>query len=179
MPDESSYLYVLFSRTGAEEKLSNQLNNELGGEGFLAFAPQKYCVFRRQGQQSSFQKTCFPGYVFIESSKSVNEFMKQKFPAVSRTKDAYRFLCYGDRYDIAMREEERVELIKLIGKDHCIDISTGFREGDSVKIISGVLVGNESRLLRINRNRKEAIITLNMFGSPIEVSVGLELIEKS
>lgn len=178
LPDEKIYWYVLFCRTGAEERLAEKLKSRLG-EGCLPFVPQKTCVFRRQGQKSLFQKICFPGYVFIESDKPAKEFIGHAFPVVYKLKEAYRFLCYGDRGDIAMREEERIALSGIIGQDHCIDISIGFKEGDSVKVTSGALVGNESRILRINKNRHEAIIEVAMFGTKVPVSIGLDVIEKT
>ena len=54
--------------------------------------------------QNYFSDPCFPGYVFIESNKPTMEFMEDAFPVVYKLKDAYRFLCYSDKYDIAMRE---------------------------------------------------------------------------
>ncbi len=177
MSAENIYWYVLFCRTGTEEKLAEKLKSKLG-EGYMPFVPQKTCVFRRHGQKSLFQKICFPGYVFIESDKPASEFIGRVYPVAYKLKEAYRFLCYGDRSDIAMREEERAALSKVFSHDHCIDISTGFKEGDSVKIISGALVGSESKIVKINKNRNEAIIQVAMFGTLVPVSIGLEVIEK-
>ena len=178
MWDNEIFWYILFVRTGAEERLVERLKDKLGGESYLPFIPQKTCVFRRQGQKSLFQKICFPGYVFIESDKPAKEFAEQALPVVYGIKDAYRFLCYGDRYDIAMLEEERAALSRVLGNDHCIDISKGFKEGDYIKVISGSLMGQESLILRINKGRQEAVIVVEMFGTVVPVSVGLEIIEK-
>ena len=178
MPDNMIYWYVLFCRTGAEERLAEKLKYKLG-EGYLPFVPQKTCIFRRQGQKSLFQKKCFPGYVFIESDKPAEEFMERAFPVVNKQKEAYKFLFYGDRADIAMLEEERVALSRILGNDYCIDISTGFKEGDSVKVISGALVGSESKILKLSKNRHEAVIEVMMFGTMVSVSVGLDVIEKT
>ena len=178
MTDGKIYWYVLFARTGAEERLAEKLRDRLDGNSYLPFVPQKACVLRRQGQKSSFQKICFPGYVFIESDKPANEFIGHTFPIVYKMREAYRFLCYGDRNDIAMREEERIALSEVFGENRSIDISIGFKEGDSIKVISGSLMGQESIIVKINKNRHEAIISVNMFGTTVPVSVGLEVIEK-
>jgi transcriptional antiterminator NusG len=177
MPNEKIYWYVLFARTGAEERLAERLKDKLG-DGYLPFVPQKTCIFRRQGKKSEFQKICFPGYVFIESDKPAAEFMAHTFPIVYKQKEACRFLCYGDRADIAMREEERIALCRVFGADKNIDISQGFKEGDSVKVISGALVGNEGMIQRINKGRQEAVIEVPTFGTMVSVSVGIEIIEK-
>jgi len=178
MADGKLYWYVLFARTGTEERLVEKLKDLLGSEGYRPFVPQKTCVFRRQGQKSLFQKPCFPGYVFIESDKSAAEFIEHAYPIIYKLKEAYRFLCYGDKTDIAMRDEERVVLKNVLGDDYRIDISTGYKEGEFVKIISGPLVGKESRIVSINRGRREAIVEVELFGNTVQVSVGLEMIEK-
>jgi len=57
-----------------------------------------------------------------------------------------------------MQEEERIALSRLFGMDHNIDMSTIYKEGDSIKIASGPFVGQESRILKINKNRHQATI---------------------
>lgn len=178
MPEENVYWYVLFVRTGAEERVAKRLKNELGSDGYFPFVPKKTCVFRRQGKRSLFQKICFPGYVFVESDKPTREFLKYVWPVVYKVKDAYRFLYYGDKADIAMRDEERIILSSILGADKRIDISKGFKEGDEVEIISGALAGNKSIIKKINRNRSEAVLEILMFETVVSVSVGLEVIDK-
>jgi transcription antitermination factor NusG len=53
-----------------------------------------------------------------------------------------------------------------------------YNKGDSIRITSGALVGNESRILKINKNRHEAVIGVAMFGTIAPVSVGLDIVEK-
>ena len=177
MPGDKVYWYVLLVRTGAEERLLEKLKRRLGGR-CVPFVPMKTCVFRRQGKKSLFQKPIFPGYLFIESDKPVLEFRWYIFHVVYREKEAYRFLYYGEREDIAMREEERIALSKLLGNERKLDISVGFKEGDSVRIISGPLAGNESKIVRVNKSRNEAVVSVRMFNDVVPVSVGIEFMEK-
>lgn len=88
------------------------------------------------------------------------------------------YICYGDRYDLAMHEEEREALSRVFGINRRIDISTGFKEGDSVRVISGLMMGQESIILNINKGRHGAVISVEMFGMVVLVSVGLEVMEK-
>ena len=176
--DTDVYWYVLFVRTGSEGKVAERLRDRLGGMDFFPFIPQKTCVFRRQGEKSLFQKICFPGYVFIESYKPTTEFKAYAFSEVYKMNDVYKFLHYGDGTNMSMREEERIALSGVLGKDYCIDMSLGFKEGDSVRITSGALVGNESKIMRINRNKHEAVIAVELFGTSVSISVGLEIINK-
>jgi transcriptional antiterminator NusG len=177
MLENKVYWYVLFVQIGAEERLAEKLKERLGEKHF-PFVPVKTCVFRRQGKKSLFQKPMFPGYLFIESNKPALDFMRYIFPIVYKQKEAYRFLCYGDKCDIAMRDEERIALSRILGNERKIDISIGFREGDSVRVISGPLKNNESKIVKINKNRNEAVISVPMLNDMIPVSVGIEFIEK-
>ena len=170
--------YVLYARTGSELRVVERLKSTLDSSQYLPFIPRKTCVFRRQGKKSVFQKNCFPGYVFIESNRSMAEFIEHVYPIIYKLKDAYRFLNYGDKSNIAMKDEERIALSKIIGIDHCIDISIGLKVGDSVKVLSGVLSGNESKIVQVNKGKHEAIISIQMFGNMVPVSVGLEIIDK-
>jgi len=177
MSEKKVFWYVLFSRTGVEERLAMVLKNRFDDDDFLPFVPQKTCVFRRQGKRTLFRKVCFPGYVFIESSKSTMDFIERARPIVDKQNDAYRFLSYGDRYELAMRDEERIALSKIFGEDKHMDISTGFKDGDSVRVISGALVGKESIIQKVNVGRREAVIEVPMFGTTVSVSVGFEMLK--
>ncbi|MCL2050941.1 MAG: antiterminator LoaP [Lachnospiraceae bacterium] len=175
---EKVYWYILFVKTGSEERIADQLKRILDMENHLPFVPRKTCVFRRQGKKSLFQKICFPGYVFIESIMPEKDFQTNTFSTIYRIKDTYRFLGYENKNDIAMRQDEITRIRSILNYDRCIDISTGYKEGDSVRIIEGSLVGQESKILRISKNKKDAIIALSIFGRIAEVSVGLDIIEK-
>jgi len=178
MSSNKVYWYVLFVRTGSEEEIVGRLKTYLDNKSFQPFILQKGCVFRRKGKKTLFYKNCFPGYVFIESNKSTVDFWNYVFPVIYEMEDVYKVLHYGDRSNMSMREEERVGLYNIFGLEHCIGISTGFKDGDSVKVISGALKGYESKILQINKNRKTAVIAINMFENVVNVSVGMDIIEK-
>ena len=172
------FWYVLFVKTGHEEKLLVKLMSELDSSMFSPFIPKKAQIFRRQGQKTLFHKICFPGYLFIESVLPPAEFLARIFPILHASRNIYRFVNYGDRSDIAMKEDERIALSNLLNANRCIDISTGFKEGDKIQIISGVLAGNESRIVKINKNKNYAIIALEIFGSVVELSISIDIIKK-
>lgn len=178
MFDNKYYWYVLFARTGAETLLVDRLKEKLDNNYFQPFIPQKTCIFRRKGQKSLFNKICFPGYVFIESIEPEKDFIHDAFPIVYKIREAYRFLYYGDKSKIAMKEKEMEILNKIFGINHCIEMSTGFKEGDSIRVISGALIGYESKILKFSRNRQQAVIAVDMFGTTVQISVGLNIIER-
>jgi transcriptional antiterminator NusG len=176
---EKVYWYVLFVRTGSEEKLAKILAILFKNNNIIPFVPRKTMVFRRQGQKSLFTKICFPGYVFLESEIPPVEILKYAFRMLYYLKEVYGFLHYKDRSTIAMRDSERLTLSKMFGKDRCIDMSLGFSDGDAITIVDGPLSGHESRILRINRKRGTVTIEIEMFGNMIEAQVGLEVVKKA
>jgi transcription antitermination factor NusG len=178
MDDPLVNWYVSFVRTGFERQVVSDLERILDCDSSLPFILQRDYVFRRQGKINIFKKICFPSYVFIESSKTPQNFYLEIFDIMQKAKNVYRFLSYGDRYDIAMRENEMLAMKKIFGSDHCIGISTGFKEGDHIRVTSGALVGHESKIIRINKNQKEVIIAFKMYNNIVNLSVGIDIIEK-
>lgn len=75
-------------------------------------------------------------------------------------------------------QRERYMHPEIFVESYCINISKGFRKGDSIKIISGSLTGYESKIIRINRNRRIAVVALDILGKIVETSIGLEIIGK-
>ena len=112
---------------------------------------------------------------FIEDWYDI--FVGFAFPKLYGISDVYRFLCYGNRHNIAMKDEEKLALQSLLGLKHCMDVSTGFKEGDSIKIIAGALVGLESKIIRINKKQRYAVVGMELFGSVVETTVGFKYIE--
>lgn len=170
--------YVLYVRTGSEEKVTRFLKQNLNTENHLPFVPMKSLLFRRQGIINKETKICFSGYVFIQSSMFAIDFINEVYPIVRRLKAAYFFLNYGEKFNITMREEEKLLLMSLLGNDFCIENSIGFSQGDIVKVVSGALIGMESRIKKINRHKREAIVEVEMMGSIRRVTVALEIVAK-
>ncbi|MDR2546982.1 MAG: antiterminator LoaP [Lachnospiraceae bacterium] len=172
------YWYILFVRTGDEECIVKRLVRDLEDKDCLPFVPKKTRILRRQGKKTLIYKTCFPGYVFIESHQSSLDFIKNISPIIRNIKNAYRFLSYGDKDDIAMHEEERVFFSNLINDEHCIDVSHGYKEGDSIRVTSGPLVGRESFIVKTNKRRNEATIETSLFGTKTQVTLEMSVIER-
>jgi len=196
MPENSVYWYVLRVRYGTEERVVESLKEKLDKHSFRPFIPQKTHTFRRKGEVSYFQKKCFPCYIFVESDKPEGEFIRDVFPVVYRMKDTRKFLSYdavdvedegegeeGCIYEeianrsIALHEADRLVLNSFLGEDRCIGVSKICKDGDIVSIVSGPLMGFESKILKISKKNKEAIVAVEMHGKTVPVSVALEFVE--
>lgn len=172
------FCYVLFVKTGREMSIVHNLKKKLDSSKFLPFVPTKEKYFKKDGNIIKESEVCFQGYIFIESSLCVDKFIIEIFPIIRMTKEIYRIVNYGNSKDIAMRESERSALSCLYGDKYCIEISTGFIEGDKVKVYAGPLAGRESIIRKINRHKREAMIEIEIMGGLRCINVGLEIIKK-
>lgn len=167
--------YVLFVKSGYEEIIVKRLKSILQ---INPFVPMKEYFFIRNGIVDKRKKICFRGYVFVESSLMPEEFICLFSKFNIRIKQIIKILNYGDYLDIAMREEELEGLIKMFGSNFCLDISKGLLIENKVRIISGTLIGMESRIKRVNLKKKEVALEMEIMGCKKEFWVGLDLIDK-
>ena len=157
-----------------------RLKKCLDVDAYTPFIPRKAHAHTKSGAvQKKEIKICFPGYVFIRSQKRVEDSTHELQSSIYGINEAYYFLCYGnDKQDMALREDERVLLERLMNAEFCIDSSVGFMEGDCVNVISGPLDGIESRIIKINKQKRTAVIEVDMFGGKKQVTLMLEVLEK-
>jgi transcription antitermination factor NusG len=124
---------------------------------------------------------CFPGYVFINSPKNDNETIVKLRKAIQGINEAYFYLCYdkANKNDMALHEVERGSLQSLMDENYCVGASVGYMEGDRVKVASGALMGAESQILKVKKLKRRAVIEVEMFGSKIQITLPLEILEKA
>lgn len=170
--------YLLFVKTGYEERVVDKLKTKLDSSLFLPFVPTKEKFFRRNGITTKEKELCFIGYVFVESELYSDEFIVKMSPIIRTFGDIYKIVNYGNKRDIAMRENEQFMLNSLYGSKHCVEASVGFMEGDIIRIEDGSLIGMESTIKKMNRHKREAIIEIELMGALRRVTVGLEILKK-
>jgi transcriptional antiterminator NusG len=172
---------ILFARTGSEEKLKDILKEKLSADKFLPFVPVKEMPYRRKGVVQEVRKPLFPGYVFVQTeirSDLIANRLEMPLKNIGE-KDIYSLLHYGDdKKDVIVRDEVRKHWERLFDEDFCIKGSVGFVVGDIVQITSGALMGMESRIKKINRHNREAVVEMRIMGAVREVSLMLEIMEK-
>jgi len=174
---------ILFVRTGSEKKLLQMLNECLNSGEYLPFLPVKESSRRSKGVIYKEFKLLFPGYVFIQTEIEallIAENLKSALTNIAERKDIFSILYYGNnKKDVVMREKERLHWERLLDSNFCVKGSAGIIEGDMIRIISGALVGMESRIKRINRHKREAVVEMEIMGAVREVRLMLEIIEKT
>jgi len=176
---------ILFVRTGSEEKLICVLKEKLNAGEYQPFLPVKEMSRRSRGVIRKERKLLFPGYVFIQTdieSSSIAERLNSDLTGMIGDKwheDIYSILHNGDnKKDVAVREKERLYWKRLFDSDFCVTGSIGFIDGDMIRIKSGPLTGMESRIKKINRHKREAVVEMEVMGAVREVRLMLEIVAK-
>ena len=174
---------ILFARTGSEEELKHMLRESLNAGNFLPFVPTREASYRKKGITQKVRKPLFPGYIFIQTgidAELIADHLKSALSDIKDMKHIYSLLHYGnDQKDVVVREEERSYWERLFDEDFCIGGSIGVIEGDFTRVTSGALMGMEGRIKRINRHKREAVVEISMMGSTREITLMLEIVEKS
>jgi len=171
------YWYVLFVKSGKERKVEQYLRKELDTDISIPFIPLQEILFRRSGTVKKEIRPLFPGYVFVESILSGQDFLEEANYLINKSGDIISLLKYSDT-EVAMKESEKLRLLSLCNNDHCIEVSYGIIEGDKIRIFDGPLKGMESIVKKVNRHKREALIEIEIMGSVRLVTVALEVINK-
>ena len=88
-----------------------------------------------------------------------------------------RLLGTGDEV-IPLSQEEVDLLLKLGKEEQLVAMSTGIIENDQVRILTGPLQGMEGYIRKINRHKRKAWVSIEMFGRSVDMEVGLEIVKK-
>lgn len=173
------YWYVLHVKTGYEEKTADVLKRILGSSCYLPFVPMIEKAHKQNRVFSAVKKVIFPGYVFLQSESAGNVVLKEALPLIIRIKEIYKFLNYGEKTDIVMHENERIALEKLLGPYFFLEGSSGSIEEGLVRVNRGALAGNEHKIKKVNRHKREAVLEVDLMGNLHHITVALEIAEKN
>ena len=165
--------YVMQVRTGTEENIRCQcqrlISSDILKRCFIPYYQQKK---RFQGKWHIQERILFPGYVFL-----IAENLEQLAENLRKGTGMTRLLGTGD--EIIPLSQEEVELLLKLGKEEqLVAMSTGIIENDQVRILTGPLQGMEGYIRKINRHKRKARVSIEMFGRSVDMEVGLEIVKK-
>ena len=145
--------YVMQVRTGTEENIRCQcqrlISSNILKRCFIPYYQQKK---RFQGKWHIQERILFPGYVFL-----IAENLEQLTENLRKVTGMTRLLGTGEQL---------------------VAMSTGIIENDQVRILTGPLQGMEGYIRKINRHKRKAWVSIEMFGRSVDMEVGLEIIKK-
>lgn len=165
--------YVIQVKTGTEESIKKQCESIIKKEVLTS------CILPYYEEQKKYhgawhvrRKILFPGYVFL-----VSECFEELFESLKNVIGLTKLI--GTGREIVPLTEAEVDLLKRLTKDdHVVEMSTGIVINGKVRVISGPLEDMEGYIKRIDRHKRKAVLTIEMFGRTVEMQAGLEIIEK-
>lgn len=167
--------YAMQVFTGEEESvkrlISEMVDDKVIAECFIIRFEKSR---RYRGEWHREGNILFPGYVFIETDCPLDAYEKlKKVPKLSKIlgRDAEYFEPINEREEMALKE--------LMGFNHTIEMSVGYIEGERIIVTSGALVDKEGMIKKIDRHKRTAVISIEMFGQMTDTTVGLEIISKT
>lgn len=167
--------YAMQVYTGMEEA-ARQLIYKLVDERLFSdcFVVRFERSRRYMGKWHKENQVWFPGYIFIDTDMPLEIYEElKKVPKMTK------MLGREVDYFLPIRKEEEEFLKKLVGVDHTIEMSVGYIEGDRIIVTEGALLDKEGLIKKIDRHKRQAVISIELFGQMIDTTVGLEVITKT
>ena len=115
----------------------------------------------------------FPGYMFIDTDNPSDIYEQLK-----NVPELTKILGREGKDFISIEPGKEAMFRAMVNEAYEIPVSTGIIEGDRVIVKDGPLVGMEAYIKKIDRHKRIAVLNAEMFEQEINVSVGLEIIEK-
>ncbi|WP_034442334.1 antiterminator LoaP [Butyrivibrio sp. AE2032] len=168
--------YVIWTATGSERKLNtwiaDYMKHSLYEDCFVPMVDQNRKV---KGKWKTIRKPLFPGYMFVKTDESrIGEFADRL-----KRSGVFTAILSTDVGFTPVNAKETYLIDSAYNNEGILGTSIGMIEGDTIKILSGPLMGLEGAIKMINRHKRTATIELNMFGRISRVNIGLEIISKT
>ena len=164
--------YVMQVYTGQEQKVCEQCRSRImeDGEDVFVFLAER--MTKIQGEGKRITSRLFSGYVFVETGKIEDFFMRLKDMGAMA-----KVLCTGgEMTPIYPEEEERLRL--LGGEDHIVRYSEGYLEGEELTVTSGALKGYRGAVKKVLRHQRLVVLEMPLMGRGVEVALGLGVVRR-
>ena len=133
------------------------------------FVPRQVRLKKYKGEWRRERRPLYSGYVFmVTRDPEALEKALIKVPGRHR-------LLKADDIILTVSEEEKAFIRRFGGSENLVEISTGYKEGDRIKILSGPMVGLEGDIIHVDRHKRLVTINVSLFGRSVRTTLGLEL----
>lgn len=164
--------YVIQVYTGQETEIAGQCRERVLEEGEEAFIPLVERMTKACGEWAPVKTRLFPGYVFIETDRPQDLYMRLK-----KVRAMTRLLKTGEEITPLYKEEEEY-LRGLQDEEHVVRYSEGYLEGDRLVVTSGALKGYEGKIKKLLRHKRLVVLEVSLLGREVEVTLGLGVVER-
>jgi len=167
----SSGWYALFVQSQQEEKVKKMLELEIGDE-FQYLIPKRKLRERKGGKWQFVTRRLFPGYILIHGNITVDWYYR-----IKRIPDVIKFL--RDDEEVLQIDERELKVLNiLVDKSDTVEMSTVYKQGDTIQVIDGPLQGLEGRIVSINRRKGRAKVRINFLNQEKVVELGVNVVDK-
>ena len=170
--------YVMQVKTGGEEKFLRSARDAVGGDdpdsASRIFWPRRRLRIRKKGRQRDTLAAIFPGYVFLETESLSNE----TFWALRRSIGFYKFL--RNNTDVqALTGHDKELLLHFLKLGEVVEKSkVYFDENNRIRVTEGALKGLEGRIVKVDRRKMRAKVSLSLYEDSFLIDFGFELMER-
>ncbi|MGN0396164.1 MAG: antiterminator LoaP [Coprococcus sp.] len=169
-------MWYVIQVTGGQEHITKELMMHKVSAELLeeCFIPMRERRIKYQGSWKLVKEKLFPGYVFVVTDAP--DKIYEQLKGIARFT---RLLGNTDAGFIALSPSE-VEFIKSFGdEEHISHLSQiEVSEGNQVRIVSGPLLNQEGRIVKINLHKRIAVVRVEFMGRGVDVYMGIEVLEK-
>ncbi len=166
--------------TREEERYLNLSRNYLDIDlpGWRSWAnflwPRRKLTIRRRGKTREELAPIFPSYVFIQTE----EISPEMYWILKRTSGFVRFLKSNQNIE-PLRGMERELLIHFLNYGEVVEKSTvTFDENSRIQVIDGPMKGMEGRVVKVDKRKRRAKISLTFYDNAFNIDFGFEFLEK-
>ena len=164
--------YVIQVYTGTEEGVCQQCRDKVIEKGEEIFVLLAERMTKIQGQWRRITSRLFPGYIFVETERIEDFFMRLK-----RIDAMTKVLRSGEDLIPIHQEEERY--LRLLGGDnHIVKYSEGYLEGEKLVVTSGAMKNYKGTIKKVLRHKRLVILEVSLMGRTVDVTVGLGIVER-
>jgi transcriptional antiterminator NusG len=176
--NNSTNYYALQVKTKGEEKFIRQAVSMYPEFGTGLSFPQRCLDIRKGGVTKPSRLAVFPGYVFLELG--AEDDVKSCFWAFRKIEGFYRFLR-SNRDITPLRNKDLEIVLHFIKKVGPVagKSSVYFNEDSKIVVLYGPLMGLEGRIVKVDRRKKRAKISLDLYGDSFFIDLAFEVIEKA
>lgn len=166
--------YAVQVRSGKEEEIMKKCALYVDGKALKeCFVPKSQKMKKFKGKWETVYEVLFKGYVFM-----ISDDVAMLYNELKKVPDLTKLIGNDGKEIYPILQEEAKFLTRFGGKDHVVEVSTGYVEGDEIKITHGPLVGQEGSITKIDRHKRIATVDVSLLGRITRVQVGLEVIMK-
>ncbi|NLJ40112.1 MAG: antiterminator LoaP [Clostridiales bacterium] len=162
--------YAIFVETGREAEVQKYIELLFPREDIRTLVPKRKLIERKRGKTYETIKNLIPGYVLVNINMDHELYYGLKaLPAV------YRVLK-DDSEPIPIGEEEMAMILGLTRYGETIELSDVYKEGNTIRVLSGPLQGMEGIIEKFDHRKKRVKVCLEFLGKSKRVDLGANMI---